>query len=223
MLRPLLLPSFAALSLALLFATPARADGGPPGLAPGATMPSLSAEPAAADRLARWEVHAGAEVGGARVSMLGGDRGSVAMAVDLEAVYWRHPHTGFGFYIGQLYGAPWNEVQMDGHSVSRELLSFEPEIVVRSSTQRGRWISTGWTASLGVGPVATRSFELWKHLFSDHAHEKTVEEGVAAGTTAQVSGFVHVGPLAVAIGPRITADSAGDVALTLAANAGAAW
>ncbi|MBV8756524.1 MAG: hypothetical protein JO257_04590 [Deltaproteobacteria bacterium] len=236
MVRSILLPSVATLALtatlaSLLAATPARADdGGPPGLAPVA--PGLTLDRAASDPsprreaapLPRWEAHLGGGLGAARVAMLGADHGSVAMSIDLEAIRWSNPHTGFGLYVGELFAEPWHQVEMDSHPVSRDLpWMLEPEVVHRSTSRHSRWLATGWTASIAAGAVVTRTSENWSHLFSKHVYSKTLEHGVEAGTTLQLSAFVHAGPVAVAIGPRASADTAGDLALTLEATAGASW
>lgn len=208
----------ATLALAAL-ATPARADdGGPPG-----STPALLA--CAADPLPRWEVHLGGGPGAARAAMLGTTHGAVAISIDTEAIRWSDAHTGFGLYIGEIVAAPWHQVEMDNHPVMRDLpFIIEPEVVHRSTTRRTHWLATGWTASIAAGAVVTRTSENWSHLFSHHhSYSKTLEEGVEAGTTIQVGAFVHAGPLALAIGPRASADTAGDLALNLEATAGASW
>ena len=208
--------SFAALTLAALGASPARADdGGPPG---------LTLERTAADPLPRWEVHLGGGVGAARAAMLGSDHGAVAMSIDLEAIRWSNAHTGVGLYLGEVIAAPWHQVEMDSHPVVREQpWIIEPEIVHRSTTRHARWLSTGWTASLAAGAVVTRTSENWSHLLSSHSYSKTLEHGVEAGTTVQLGAFVHAGPLSLAVGPRASADTAGDLVLDLEATAGATW
>jgi len=218
MIRSLL--SMAALSWCALAASPARADdGGPPGLTPGLTL-----ERAPADPLPRWEVHLGGGPGAARAAMLGSDHGAVAISIDLEAIRWSTPHTGYGLYLGEIVAAPWHEVEMDSHPVMRELpWIIEPEVVHRSTTRHSRWLTTGWTASVAAGAVVTRTEESWSHLLSSHSYTKTLEHGVEAGTTVQLSAFLHAGPLALAIGPRASADTAGDLALNLEATAGASW
>ena len=198
MLRTILLVSLVAA------AAPARAGDGRPG---------------------RWEAHLGAGVGAARVAMLGSDHGALAASIDLEAIRYSDPNTGFGLYLGEVIGEPWTQVHMDGHPVVRELpWIIAPEIVHRSLTRHAqRWLATGWTASLGAGAVLTRTSEEWSHLLSTHSNERILEHGVAAGTTAQLTAFVHAGPLAIAAGPRVWADTDGDVAFNLEATAGGAW
>lgn len=213
MVRTVLLLSVVALVSA---GSSARADeGGPPGLV---------LERAAGDPLPRWEVHLGGGVGAARVAMLGSDHGAVAISIDLEAIRWSDPHTGLGLYVGEIIASPWRTVEMDDHPVVRELpFIVEPELVHRSITRQSRWLATGWTASVAAGAVVTRTSENWSHLFSQHSYQKTIEHGVEAGTTVQLSACVHVGPIAVAVGPRASADTAGDLALGLEATAGASW
>jgi hypothetical protein len=210
------LPLLSAAALALVLAAPARADdGGPPG---------LTLERAAPDPLPRWEVHLGGGVDAARVAMLGSDHGAVAMSIQVDAIRWSDAHTGLGLYLGEIVAAPWHQVEMDSHPVMRELpFIIEPELVHRSTTRHSRWLATGWTASVAAGAVVTRTSENWSHLFSTHSYSKTLEHGVEAGTTVQLTAFVHAGPLALAIGPRASADTAGDLALNLEATAGAAW
>ena len=213
MLRTLVLPSVAALTLATL--SQARADDGPPG---------LTVERAATDPLPRWEVHLGGGVGVARAAMLGTDHGAVAISIDVDAIRWTAPHTGYGLYLGEIIAAPWHQVEMDSHPVMRELpMIIEPEVVHRSTSRHARWLTTGWTASLAAGAVVTRTSENWSHLFSNHAYQKTIEHGVEAGTTVKLTAFAHVGPLALEVGPRASADTAGDLALNLEATAGASW
>lgn len=216
MVRLLLIAPAAVLALALGTATPARADdGGPPG---------LTLERAASDPLPRWEVHLGGGPGAARAAMLGSTHGAVAISIDTEAIRWNDAHTGYGLYVGEIIAAPWRQIEMDSHPVMRELpLIIEPEVVHRSMTRRARWLATGWTASIAAGAVLTRTSENWSHLFSHHAYSKTLEHGIEAGTTVQLSAFVHAGPLALAIGPRASADTAGDLALNLEVTAGATW
>lgn len=213
MVRTVLLLSVAAVIAA---GSPARADdGGPPGLV---------LERAASDPLPRWEVHLGGGVGAARVAMLGSDHGAVAISIDLEAIRWRDPHNGLGLYLGEIIASPWTTVEMDDHPVMRELpFIVEPELVHRSMRRHGRWLATGWTASLAAGAVVTRTSENWSHLFSRHSYQKTIEHGVEAGSTVQLSACVHAGPITVAVGPRASADTAGDLALGLEATAGASW
>lgn len=213
MVRTVLLVSVAALVAA---GSPARADdGGPPGLA---------LERSAGDPLPHWEVHLGGGVGAARVAMLGSTHGAVAISIDLEAIRWRDSHTGLGLYLGEIVAAPWTNVEMDSHPVVRELpWIIEPEVVHRALRRHSRWLATGWTASLAAGAVVTRTSENWSHLFSRHSYQKTLEHGVEAGSTVQLTAFVHAGPVAVAIGPRASADTAGDMALDLEATAGASW
>lgn len=214
------LPSVVTVALAAVatcsFAAPARADGGGP---PGLTLERGPTAP-----LPRWEVHLGGGVGAARVAILGSDHGAVAMSIDLEAIRWTRPDTGFGLYLGEIFAAPWHQVEMDDHPVTRDLpWIIEPEVVHRSTVRHARWLATGWTASLAAGAVVTRTSEDWSHLLSTHSYTKTLEHGIEAGTTVQLSAFVHAGPLALAIGPRASADTAGDLALNLEATAGAAW
>jgi len=213
MVRTVLLLSVAGLVAA---GSPARADdGGPPG---------LGLERAASDPLPHWEVHLGGGVGAARVAMLGNTHGAVAISIDLEAIRWRDSHTGLGLYLGEIAAAPWTNVEMDSHPVVRELpWIIEPEVVHRSINRHSHWLATGWTASLAAGAVVTRTSENWSHLFSKHSYQKTLEHGVEAGSTVQLTAFVHAGPVAVAIGPRASADTAGDLALGLEATAGASW
>ena len=213
MVRTVLLLSVAALIAA---GSSARAeDGGPPGLA---------LERTASDPLPHWEVHLGGGVGAARVAMLGSTYGAVAISIDVEAIRWRDPHTGIGLYLGEIVAAPWTTVEMDSHPVVRELpFIVEPELVHRSISRHSRWLATGWTASLAAGAVVTRTSENWSHLFSRHSYQKTLEHGVEAGSAVQLTAFVHAGPLAVAVGPRASADTAGDLALGLEATAGASW
>jgi hypothetical protein len=214
MVRTVLLLSVAAV---LSAGSPARADDG------GA--PGLTLERAANDPLPRWEVHLGGGVGAARVAMLGSDHGAVAISIDVEAIRWHDEHTGLGLYLGEVFAAPWHDVEMDSHPVVRELpWIIEPELVHRSIRRSSvRWLSTGWTASLAAGAVVTRTYEQWSHLLSSHSYEKTLEHGVEAGTTVQLTAFVHAGPIALAVGPRASADTAGDLALNLEATAGASW
>jgi hypothetical protein len=206
-----------SIASALSFAAPAHADD--------TGAPGLALERAATDPLPHCEVHLGGGIAGARVTMLGSDHGAVAMTVDLEAIRWRDPHTGLGLYLGEVMASPWHQVEMDSHPVMREMpWIIEPEVVHRSTRQTSiPWLATGWTASLAAGAVVTRTTENWSHLLSTHSYEKTLEHGVEAGTTVQLSAFVHAGPVAVAVGPRASADTAGDLVLGLEATAGATW
>lgn len=214
MIRTVLLLSVTAV---LSAGSPARADDG------GA--PGLTLERSASDPLPRWEVHLGGGLGAARVAMLGSDHGAVALSIDLEAIRWRDRHTGLGLYLGEIFASPWHQVEMDSHPVVRNLpWIIEPEVVHRSITRHSpRWLVTGWTASVAAGAVVTQTAEQWSHLFSHHYYEKTLEHGIAAGTTVQLTAFVHAGPVAIAVGPRASADTAGDLALDLEATAGASW
>jgi hypothetical protein len=204
------------LAALVLVGSSARADDG--------DSPGLVLARAASDPLPRWEVHLGGGVGAARAVMLGSDHRAVAASIDLEAIRWLDRDSGLGLYLGEIVAVPWTQVEMDGHPVVRDLpFIVEPELVHRSVSRRARWLATGWTASLGAGMVLTRTSENWGHLLSHHAYEKTLEHGVEAGTTAQLTAFVHAGPLAVAVGPRASVDTAGDVAIGLEATAGASW
>ncbi len=214
--------ALAALSLALL-ATPARADdGGPPGLSPVPPSPLMLEH--APEPLPRWEVHLGGGPGAARAAMLGTTHGAVAISIDTEVIRWSDAHTGLGLYVGEIIAAPWHQIEMDSHPVMRDLpFIIEPELVHRSTSRHSRWLATGWTASIAGGAVVTRTSENWSHLLSHHSYSKTLEQGVEAGTTVQVGAFVDVGPVALAIGPRASADTAGDLALNVEATAGASW
>lgn len=213
MVRSVLLLSVATLIFA---GSAAHADdGGPPGL----TVATASTAP-----MPRWEAHLGGGVGAARVAMLGSDHGAVAISMDLEVIRWSDPHTGLGLYTGEIIAAPWHQVEMDSHPVVRDLpLIVEPEIVHRSVHRHARWLATGWTASLAAGAVVTRTSENWGHILSHHGYQKTIERGLEAGSTVQLTAFVHAGPLALAVGPHAAADTAGDLVLDLEATAGLTW
>lgn len=167
----------------------------------------------------RMEVRLGAGAGAGRMDLMGAAHDGLAISIDLDALAWLGPHVGVGFHIGDLFLAPLAPVMMNGLTVDRELpWIVEPEVAVRTVALHRGPVTAGLMATASAGIAQARTTGLCGKRCS-----KTLERSIETAASGQLLAFAHVGRGALTIGPRVTADTAGDAAIDLEATLGVAW